>query len=93
MPFTGFYVCPDCKPEAVRKLSAGLPVGSLWKNGTTLVALRDVTFPNRCVKCNAPMDSERMYSQTLNWHHPLWYLLLLGTPIYLHGDWGPLLTS
>jgi hypothetical protein len=85
MVFNGFYVCAECKPGAVRKLEMGIPIGSLWKKGNLLVAPRDATLPSRCVTCNADMDSGRMYTQTLYWHHPAWYLLLLAAPLYCAG--------
>jgi hypothetical protein len=50
--------------------------GEFWRDGKTLVFLRDAEFPDRCVKCNAPaVEPKKRYK--LYWHHPGWYLLIL----------------
>jgi hypothetical protein len=85
MTFTGFYICPECKPEAVRKLAMGLPVGSLWRKGKVLVALRDATLPGRCVKCNTIVEGAKSLTWKLYWRNPFWALLLLATPLYCLG--------
>jgi len=82
MDFAGFHVCPGCKPEAVRKLAIGEPIGKLWRNGRLLVAVRDVTFPGRCAICNAPVASGSFRTIKFFWLHPRWGLLLLATPVY-----------
>jgi hypothetical protein len=76
MRFTGFYVCPNCKPAAVQKLASGLPVGTLWRKKKLLIAAQGAVFPDRCVKCNADVGHER-FKRKLYWHPRAWYFLIL----------------
>lgn len=59
------------------------PAG-VWRDGATLVAHRNATFPDRCVKCNAAADGKR-WNRKLYWHHPAFYLLIIfpGLLIYV----------
>src|SRR5688572_15920673 len=84
MPFSGFFVCSQCKPDAVRKLGSGMPIGRMWrKKGLLIVAVKDAVFPSRCVKCNELTGDERM-RRKIHWHSPLLYVLfLLNVLIYL----------
>lgn len=44
------------------------------------VAPQNAPWPNRCVKCNAPADGNPL-KQTLYWHKPVIYLLILLSPL------------
>ena len=48
----------------------------VWCDGKWLVMDVDARLPHRCVKCNAPAETP-LKRQTLYWHHPAIYLLLL----------------
>lgn len=48
-----------------------------WREGKDVVALPDSAFPQRCVKCNAPLRAEQMRRRDFAWHHPALYLVLL----------------
>jgi hypothetical protein len=69
-------------PYAPSKASLGARPGkaevssdvSVWRDGSTLVALHDAALPARCVKCNAPADPPTK-ERTLYWVHPAVYLL------------------
>jgi hypothetical protein len=80
IPFADCFVCADCKPDAVRKVTTGLPIGTMWRKGRQLIAIRGVAFPNRCVKCNCAVYDKRLV-RNVSWHHPLIYLLLLFSPL------------
>jgi hypothetical protein len=80
MPFSGFFVCPSCKPLAVSKISRGDPVGTIWREGGRLVMLRNGPFPERCVRCNEPAVG-RGVKRTYYWHHPAIYLTLFIFPV------------
>jgi hypothetical protein len=75
MAFSGFFVCPSCKPLAVNKISRGDPVGTIWRDRKRLVMLRNGPFPDRCVRCNQPA-TEPGVKRTFYWHHPAVYLAL-----------------
>ncbi len=47
----------------------------LYRDGKLVVATRDATFPDRCVKCNAPAEGFRL-KRSLSWHHPLFYVII-----------------
>ena len=59
-------VCPDCRlsigghAHACPRCGAALaPAGrAVWREGRTLVTLRDAVLPDRCVRCAAPGRSE-----------------------------------
>jgi hypothetical protein len=61
--------CPRCGADLPRP-------GAVWREGRTLVALRDAVLPDRCVRCGEPGDGEPI-RRRLYWHHPAIYLLLL----------------
>src|SRR5215216_6441359 len=79
VPIGNCPVCSDCKPAALRKLTTGLPVGTMWRNGKELVVTRATPFPDRCVKCNGSVETKRLV-RNLTWHHPLIYILVLLSP-------------
>lgn len=49
----------------------------VWSDGKALVAVRDCAFPQRCVKCNAPLARAQMRARNFYWHTPWLYLLIL----------------
>jgi hypothetical protein len=55
---------------------AGGATTDVWSDGKWLVMEVDARLPARCVRCNAPAEA-LMKQQTLYWHHPAIYLLLL----------------
>ena len=72
-------VCAGCKPIFLQRLSEGVAVPSsagLWRAGTKIVTVSETTFPDRCIKCNAPANGYRL-KRVLYWQHPAYYLLLL----------------
>jgi hypothetical protein len=79
------WICAQCKPVFIQKLKEGLRGGrlSLWRQGRTLVMRQDAELPDRCVKCNAPVNGAKL-RRNLYWHHPGLYLLIfLNLLIYL----------
>lgn len=88
----GSPVCAACKPSFLQRIREGaaparLPgpiaaAGLLWRTKSQLVTSSGATFPDRCVRCNAPANGYRLKRQ-LYWHPPAYYLLiLLGLLIY-----------
>ena len=69
---------PYAPSKATLKSTA--PIGGdtadVWRDGKWLVMDVDAALPHRCVKCNGPAETP-MKRQTLYWHHPAIYLLLL----------------
>jgi len=63
-------------PAALETVPGVLPDDGAWRDGKTLVVRKMVVLPDRCVKCNAPGDSA-VLKQTLYWHHPALFLLLV----------------
>ncbi len=73
------WVCAQCKPEFLQRLAEGaaLPAaGRLWRLKRQVVTFSGTTFPDRCVKCNAPANGFRL-KRVLYWQHPAYYLLFL----------------
>jgi hypothetical protein len=72
----------DRNPYAPSKatLAAAPTIGGdsadVWRDGKWLVMDVDAKLPHRCVKCAEPAETP-MKRQTLYWHHPAIYLLLL----------------
>jgi len=72
-------VCAGCKPVFLQRLKEGAAApgaATLWRSGRRLVTYSETTFPDRCVKCNAPANGFRLKRQIF-WMHPLFYLFLL----------------
>jgi hypothetical protein len=72
-------LCAQCKPLFLQRMAEGLPVAAaagLWREGNKLVTRSGTSFPDRCVKCNAPANGFRL-KRALYWYHPAYYLLLL----------------
>jgi hypothetical protein len=74
----GKPVLPYATPAPL--VTGGPAPDSAWRDGKTLVVRKGVILPDRCVKCNAPADGP-FHKQTVNWHHPALYLLLLAGPV------------
>jgi len=79
-------VCAGCKPLFMQKLREGIAAGSasgIWRSGRKLVTSVNATFPQRCLRCNAPADGKPI-KRKLYWHPPAVYLaLLLGIIVYV----------
>jgi len=56
----------------------------VWQEGNLVVAIKDATFPNRCIKCNEMAEPERI-TRKLSWHNPGLFavLILCGPLIYI----------
>jgi hypothetical protein len=53
----------------------------VWQEGNLVVAIKDATFPNRCIKCNEMAEPERI-TRKLSWHNPsLFFVLYLCGPL------------
>jgi hypothetical protein len=72
------WVCANCKPIFVQRLKegAGPAGGDVWRDGRQFVlAVEGTELPDRCVKCNVPVNGSRL-KRRLMWHHPAVYLLI-----------------
>ena len=49
----------------------------VWRDGKAVVAVRNCAFPQRCVKCNAPVAKAGVRQRNFYWHTPWLYLLIL----------------
>ena len=59
-------------------------VSGLWRASGQVVALRDLTWPRRCVRCNSPQVQARALTVHLRWSPPwVWLLLPLGLLPYV----------
>jgi len=75
---------PEAFPQATPVIPYATPYGfqapaapeGMWRDGRTLVTLRNVAFPCRCVKCNAPVSDYR-WDKTLHFAHPALLLVIL----------------
>jgi hypothetical protein len=76
MAFADFHACAQCKPSVVAKIARGEPVGTIWRHGKQLVALVNTPLLDRCVKCNAPSEGNRL-KRNFYWHHPALYFLVI----------------
>jgi hypothetical protein len=71
------WVCGACKPVFLQRMIEGAPLpaaADIWRSGKEVVAPKGAIFPDRCVKCNAPVHGWRL-KRNLYWHPP--YVLLL----------------
>lgn len=76
-------VCAECKPVVVAKIEGGRPVGSLWRRGRLLIAVRNgkrVELPPRCVVCNAALESREMQEGRLT-APCMWLVVLMAAPV------------
>jgi len=93
--------CPVCKavftlPTLEQMIPAGTPMlgyagprmafhqREVFYDGTGLVMAKGCYPPDRCIKCNEPTHGY-IWSKTMYWHHPAFYLLILfpGLLVYL----------
>ncbi|MBN1673308.1 MAG: hypothetical protein JXR37_19840 [Kiritimatiellae bacterium] len=74
----GKWVCADCKPTFIQMLREGASTADLTvaRDRRALVMGRNAVLPDRCVKCNAPANGQRL-TRTLYWHSPFVYLLVV----------------
>ncbi len=56
--------------------SAFASAGPMWREGNLAVSHRDVSFPMRCVKCNAPLQARELRRTTMYWQHPAYLATL-----------------
>src|SRR5438045_334031 len=42
----------------------------IWRDGKTLVMMKEAFLPDRCVKCNGPANGYRL-RRRLSWHEPI----------------------
>src|ERR1700733_2454444 len=58
------WVCAQCKPVFLQKMIEGVApstaAGRLWRMNKQLVTRSETPFPDRCVKCNAPINGFRL---------------------------------
>lgn len=74
---TNPYAPPQARLDAfMEEAQLARDVGP-WRDGDIVVIRRDVAFPRRCVKCNAPVPGREMKTRTFYWHSPALYLLIL----------------
>ncbi len=52
------------------------PAEGLWHQGRFLLVRKGTPLPDRCVKCNAPADGQRL-KRVFSWHHPAVFALAL----------------
>jgi hypothetical protein len=83
-PLPPASAAPPAFPQAAQVIPYATPYGfqapaapeGMWRDGRTLVTLRNVAFPCRCVKCNAPVSDYR-WDKTLHFTHPALLLVIL----------------
>ena len=70
------WICAACKPIFLQRILEGAPslATGVSRSGKVLVAAKGAAFPDRCVKCNAPVNGFRL-KRNLYWYPP--YVLLL----------------
>ncbi len=77
--FDNSWVCARCKPVFFQRVKEGAAPPSsllLWRSGRVLVMSQGAGLPDRCVKCNAPANGQRLLRK-LYWHSPYIYLVIL----------------
>ena len=72
------WVCAACKPVFFQKVKEGVSTSAamVWRFKKHLVMGHDAVLPDRCVKCNAPVQGRRL-ARNLYWHSPVFYFLIL----------------
>ena len=72
----------DPNPYATPQTGGPLPTGfqatdgGVWRDGDVLVMHKQAVLPDRCIRCNAPANGDRL-RRKLSWHHPGWFLLVI----------------
>ena len=75
-------------PEPVVSTAGPSNATNLWREANLVVAPLYTTWPDRCVRCNAPARGSTKRLR-LSWHRPALYLwLLLGPMIYAYAIIG-----
>jgi len=72
------WVCAGCKPLFLQRMLEGAalpPSAGVWRSNKDIIAAKGASFPNRCVKCNAPVEGFRL-KRNLYWYPP-WVILLI----------------
>jgi hypothetical protein len=71
------WICASCKDVFFQRMREGLAPGgtAMWRDNTKLVVGRDAQLPDRCVKCNAPANGNRLVKK-MYWHPQAYYLLI-----------------
>jgi drug/metabolite transporter (DMT)-like permease len=75
------FICGTCKPIFFQRLREGAVLPSahhFWRKGKLLITEKGAVLPDRCIKCNGPIEGRRI-AKILYWHPPWVYLLLLVT--------------
>lgn len=67
---------PYAPPQAALTADAVVADG-LWRDGQQIVARIDCRFPERCLKCNAPVRADDMKRRRFRWHAGWVYVFLL----------------
>ena len=73
---------PYAAPSYDRLGSSSERVEGVWNDGDSVVCTHQAVFPSRCIKCDEPIDDNRL-NRRVSWHPPLYYaLLLLCGPVF-----------
>ena len=71
------YAPPVHDPTAI----GPVPQAGCWRDGDAAVVLRPTAdLPDRCVRCNQPVDGFRL-EKKLYWHSPILYIAILVSPL------------
>jgi len=80
-PAQPFAANPFAAPLAEHNKEMSTSPDGLWREGDQIVAAMSARFPNRCVKCNAPVA--RQIYQQFSWYNPWLLLLIIISPLIL----------
>jgi GYF domain 2 len=75
------WICAGCKPiffQRVKEGAAPPAAMMLWRSDRILVMSQNESLPDRCVKCNRPVNGQRL-ARKLYWYPLYIYLLVLLT--------------
>jgi len=66
-----FWVCAQCKPQFLQRMLEGatLVTRQVWRHRRQVVAHTGTTFPDRCIRCNAPTGGRQIKCE-LHWSPP-----------------------
>ena len=73
------WICAGCKLIFFQRVKEGAaPPAALmiWRSDRILVMSQNEPLPDRCVKCNQPVNGQRL-TRKLYWHSPYIYLFVL----------------
>ena len=72
------WICGGCKPVFVQRMLEGAPPpgAGIWCSNKDLVAAKGAPFPDRCVKCNAPVHGWRL-KRNLYWYPSYVFILII----------------